>query len=86
MRKPTGCLWKRPIHGQTVYLAGVAINVSEIARLKNMDQAYVSRIVSGKQQPSLKAARAISEALGMTIDQLLTNIQVKVSERGQKTI
>ena len=70
---PTGCIETRPTR-QTVYLNGVPINLSEIKRRKKIDLGYLSRIISGKQSPSLHYARQISHALGMPLQDFLDSL------------
>lgn len=69
MAKPTRCLEKNPTP-QTVRFSGAWINLSEIAREVGLQPSHLSRIFKGQRTPSLRAARNIAAALGMTLDDL----------------
>lgn len=48
-----------------------AINRREIARLVDMSPSSIGRILSGKRQPSVLAARKIAHALDLSVDEFL---------------
>lgn len=54
--------------------AGAYINQSELARVYGLDRTQVCRILSGKRRPSLKYTRRIAEALDMSIEDLLIEL------------
>jgi transcriptional regulator with XRE-family HTH domain len=51
------------------------INRSELARAVGVDVAHISRIFSGKSNPSLDLASKIAQHLGITLDRLFSIIQ-----------
>ena len=73
MSGPTRCIEYHPTK-QTVYLLDIPISLSEIRKYTEMDLGYISRIISGKQSPSLKYAQKISRALGMTLQDFLDSL------------
>ncbi len=62
---------------QSTYFAGKPISQSAIARAIDMDQSYLSRILAGKQTPSIRIATLISKALGMSLADFLFHLQSK---------
>lgn len=68
---PQACLETRPTP-QTVYLLGVAVNLSAICRAANMDHGYMSRLFRGERHPSPKYLRRVAAALHMSADVLDT--------------
>src|SRR6266853_6987886 len=71
MVAPRYCIEPNPTR-QTIRFAGEYINQAAIARSQDIHTSLVSRILSGKREPSLASARKISMALGMTIDDFLS--------------
>ena len=45
----------------------------ELAKAVNCSQAYISRVISGRQAPSLQAAKDISDFLEISVDELLVD-------------
>jgi transcriptional regulator with XRE-family HTH domain len=77
MAQPTQCLAPE-ITPQTVYLAGVPINLAQISREHGLDHSYLSRIFAGKQNPSIKTSRRIAAALGMHVGEFIEALVEKV--------
>lgn len=73
IKESKGCIEARPT-SQTVYMGSVPINLSAISRLQKIDRAYLSRIFSGKQEPTLRVARKIAMALEMGPEDFLKAI------------
>lgn len=46
------------------------ITKSELAKAAECSEAYISRIVNGKQPPSVAVLKSIAKYLGMTMDEL----------------
>ena len=61
----------RPI----VVLRGKIINVSATARRLDINQAYLSKILSGKRNPSLSILISIAKVLSFGIEDLLEAIE-----------
>lgn len=79
MRYPTGCLERNP-DSATVKLAGKHINMAAIARSQDIDRSYLSRILSGKREPTIPVAKKIAAALGLGLEELLEAIEQHVKE------
>lgn len=75
-RVPTMCLESKPTP-QTVYLAGVPINLSTLARTMKADHSYLSRILSGERQPRYRHGQKIASALGMSFEAFATHIMAR---------
>lgn len=74
-KAPSRCIERNPTT-QSIMLGGRYINISAIARDQNIDQSYLSRVLSGKRPPSIEHARKIATALGYaTIDDLMAAIE-----------
>lgn len=71
--RPTDCIVAKP-NGLSVKFGGVPISLSAICRLTDIDLSHLSRIFSGKRQPSTKASRRIAEALEMTLEDFLDTL------------
>lgn len=69
----TGCIEKNP-NAQSVRFNGNFINLSELHRLTGVDLGYLSKIMSGKRQPSLKVSRLIALELGIGLEEFLKAI------------
>jgi len=54
-----------------------AINRSEMARTLRIDVAHISRILSGKSNPSLKLALRMAKHLGTTVEELYDTLPPK---------
>jgi len=59
----------------SVWLRGVCINLSAIARAANMDMSYVCRIFMHGVPPRVPILRKIAAALGMGLEDLLDAIE-----------
>lgn len=60
--------------GHSVWLAGVCIDLTAIAHETGLGHGYLSRVLSGKSNPSVPYLRRLADILGMSIDSLLTAI------------
>lgn len=72
--RPHKCLESHPT-SQTVYFCGEAISLSAISMMTGLSIAGISYIFSGKYDPSLKSARKISIALGMTLEGFVRELE-----------
>lgn len=54
-----------------------SINYSEIARKSNLSISFISRIMRGERTPSLRSSISISEAMGISMDQLVRLLKIK---------
>lgn len=65
------------LFGQKVrrILEAQGLHMKDLALMLERDETYVSRICNGRHNPSLKTMKAISSALGLTLSQLLTDVQ-----------
>jgi transcriptional regulator with XRE-family HTH domain len=79
MRTPSACIQKKPAKN-TVYLGGKPVNVTAIARAQNMDQSYLSRVLSGSRQPTILTAQKIAAALGVGLEELLDMVSLRKAE------
>lgn len=78
---PRAYLEDSPSH-QSVRLGGRYINLKRLAEEQDLDPSYVTRIISGERpNPSLSYLQKIADALGMTIDNLLTAIRERQEQR-----
>lgn len=78
--KPTACLQDRRTP-RPVMFAGEAISLSKISRHTGVNVSLLSKIFSGRRQPTLDSARRIAVALGMRLDEFLEavdNIELKI--------
>lgn len=69
---PTRCIERHPTT-QTVWFAGVPVNMSAIAEsyVPNLDVGYLSKILNGQRVPSVAMAEKIAQALGMQMQAFL---------------
>jgi len=74
MSAATGVLVYNP-NPQTVHFAGKFVNLSEISRTADLDPSYLSRIFRGERMPTVRKLKRISEALGMGIEQFITELE-----------
>lgn len=72
--QPSLCLVKKPT-GQSVLFAGQYINLHQLAADTGYDRSYLSRVFSGKRQPSLKAAALLASALAMSMDGFVSALE-----------
>jgi transcriptional regulator with XRE-family HTH domain len=56
------------MNSQCILFGGKHVNLSALGRTLGIHASHLSRIFSGKRNPSLRVARNISEALEMTLD------------------
>jgi transcriptional regulator with XRE-family HTH domain len=73
---PTRCIERHPTT-QTVYFAGVPINMTQVARSYEppLDVGYLSRIFNGRSTPSIAMAEKIADALGMQLQAFLDELR-----------
>jgi transcriptional regulator with XRE-family HTH domain len=79
MSKPSDCLVLDP-NPQSVRFAGRYVNISAIARSQGLSQSYVSKLLSGKQSPSILVAKKVAAALGMGLEDLLEAIEQRTND------
>lgn len=65
---------------QSIMLGGRYINLSAISRDLEIDQSYLSKIFSGKRDPTIAHLRKLTAALRVTIDELLEAIEERKSD------
>ncbi|MGH7182075.1 MAG: helix-turn-helix domain-containing protein [Nitrospiraceae bacterium] len=70
------CIEDNPT-SQTVYLDGVAINISAVAFKTGHDKGYVSRVFAGKRMPNAAYAQDFADAIGFSLDRFVTAIKDK---------
>lgn len=88
MAAPKAYLQDNP-NGQSVLFGGVYINELKLAKAQNISQAHVSRVLGGTRTPSVRIALQLAAALGLTIDELLENINERramLDQRDDETI
>lgn len=71
---PKTCLERKPTY-KTVYLLGKAINLHAISRVTDISPAQLSRILSGRCDPSLSYAARIADALSMSLGDFVEALQ-----------
>jgi transcriptional regulator with XRE-family HTH domain len=49
------------------------LSLRELGRMTNLSNAYLSQLERGLHEPSLRVLRALADALGIPLEQLLTN-------------
>lgn len=64
--------------GQSVRFHGTPINLTLLSHSVGLSPSHLSRIFSGKRTPSITAARKVSGALGMGLDEFLRKLEVKL--------
>lgn len=80
-RGPTQCIQSKPDKKHhPISLSGVYINLQQIERDHGLDPGYVSRILSGKANPTRDYLTKLAAALGMTVSNLLISIDERVAE------
>lgn len=80
-RGPTQCIQHNPSKkNKTITFGGCFINIHEIERDHGLNPGYVSRILSGKANPTAAYLKKLSAALGMSITNLLTAIDERSQE------
>lgn len=57
-----------------IELAGVHVNINEIARVSGLDVGGISRVLAGKANPTQKYLQKIADALDMPIGDLIAAI------------
>jgi len=70
MATTSSVLVEKP-NAQTIRFAGKFISLSEIGRQTDLDPSYLSRIFSGKREPTLACVRKVSKALCMNVQAFL---------------
>lgn len=74
---------KRPIP-KTAELFGLKVRrelnkrglkLKDLGLLLGKDETYISRLVNGRHNPSLGVMKQVADGLGMTLSQLLENVQ-----------
>jgi len=78
------CIERRPTT-QSVYLMGRAVNLSAISRSQGIDPSHLSRIFSGRRNPSIKYARKIASALGLRLDEFLDALDGTKKKRKERS-
>ena len=73
-RVPNGCLEPYPTT-QSVLFCGWFINLSHISLHTGIGLSSVSRVFSGKRQPTLKNTKKIAEALKMSIEDFILALE-----------
>lgn len=53
--------------------------ISQLAEQSGYSYTHVSRVLNGKNDPSLTCARALASLMGMTLDQFVARIESKQS-------
>lgn len=73
---PTRCVERHPT-SQTVWFAGVPINLSELSKSykPKMGHGYLSKIFKGERKPSLKWIEQIATGLGMQRDAFIDHLK-----------
>lgn len=61
--------------GQPTYVLGTTHTLSDVARTTGLSLSHVSRVFAGKRTPTVKAARAIAKCLGVTVEELLHQLE-----------
>lgn len=75
--QPTGCVTEKPIKS-SIILGGRYINLSAISRTQDIDLSYLSRIINGKKEPTIRVARKVASAIGMGLEEFLDAIDERV--------
>jgi transcriptional regulator with XRE-family HTH domain len=52
------------------------IGIRELARRSGLSPSYVSYILSGKRQPSVRSSRKLAKATGVSLERFLESIKV----------
>lgn len=74
--KGISCILPAPTK-QSTFFGGKPISQAAIARAANIDKGYLSRVLLGKQNPSIKVAVKIAQALEMTLPQFISILEEK---------
>lgn len=77
---PRACIEENPT-SRHIKFGGAYINMNMLSRAQNVSQAHVCRVLNGLRTPSMPVALKIASGLGLTIDELLANIEHKRAER-----
>ena len=75
----TGVIEQHP-NTQTIRFGNLFVNMSAIARSQNVDKSYLSRVFAGKRRPSLTHSQKIAAMLGMSLDEFVDTLEMKIKE------
>lgn len=53
-----------------IQMAKEGINLTELSRLINVSQSYLSQVLNGKRTPSAKLAKNIAHELGLNVNEV----------------
>lgn len=79
LAQPKAFLVEKPNRLSTVF-AGKTISLKAISRAQGIDMSYLSRIFSGKREPTLHHTKIIAAALGMGIEDFLEALDRRIAE------
>ncbi len=74
--RPSGCVLDTPAKN-SVKLGDLWINLSAISRTQQIPLPYLSRIINGVQETSVRTYRRIATSIGMGLDELLEAIDLR---------
>jgi transcriptional regulator with XRE-family HTH domain len=57
-----------------------------MARSLKMDHSYLSRIMAGNRQPTIRHARKIADALGMGLEDFLALVEARKERLSKKKL
>lgn len=72
---PKAYIEDSPTLGRSVLFGGRYINVSHIAEAEHLDLSHLSRVISGRRDPSLPYLKRLAQILGMTPGDVITAIE-----------
>ena len=78
--QPQKCLERKPT-GQTVLFCRGFISLTALAFITGLHLSTVSYIFSGKRNLTLKAARKISKALGMGLEEFINGLDSHLADK-----
>ncbi len=80
---PTRCLEAHP-NPRTVEFGGRYISLKDIAGELDCSISYLSRIFDGYANPSVAYLRRVSDALGMSLDEFLLDLDEKLADKQER--
>lgn len=85
VRAPRHCIENHPT-SQSIRFGGVYINLTAISRRDPaLTHSYLSRVFNGGRRPSYRLAQRIAKALGMSTDDMMDTMVVRLNAIGQNT-
>lgn len=61
-------------NNRTVYLGKTPVSLTKLSEEAGVTVSMLSHIFSGRRSPGLRTARAISRALGLSTDELMSSL------------